>query len=51
MSLNLEFQTLEEFQTFFSFLNNEIKGLYAGFYLINNSPAQNILGLCVFNDP
>lgn len=51
MSLNLEFQTLGEIQTFFSFLNTEIKGLYAGFYLINKSPAQNILGFCVFNDP
>lgn len=51
MSLNLEVQTLGEIQTFFSFLNTEIKGLYAGFYLINKSFAQNILALCVFNDP
>lgn len=39
------------FQKIFTFLNIEIKGLYAGFYLINKRSKQNILALCVFNDP
>jgi len=51
MSSNSEVQTLGGIQTFFTFPNTEIKGLHSGFYLINKKCKQNILVLCVFNDP
>lgn len=51
MSLKSEVQTLGEIRTFFTFSNTGIRGLHTGFYRINKRFKQNILGLCVFNDP